>query len=285
MVVGRRALFSLTLGCTALTGTQAAYLNFTYTSPPVPQGPHNGIESPSATAQALRNKITRRILVIGDSLAAGVGGEGSFPGNNIGPALPRSVARTLSKLWGEQVGWHAVGISGGDVGVMRRELLPAVRKLKESGEEIAAVVLVCGVNDWKRVSILRTDYRFAQELVLLIKRLRDIVGKECAIILPAIPGVAEAPRFHDPLRSLLVLLNDRWDSQKERLADTMEKVHYVCNPETWPGDTKRYFSKLDRLHPSEFGYMRWGERIANYIGKHVKVNSKEVEVKSRTSSL
>ena len=279
MVVGSRAFLGLTLGCTALTGSQAAYLRLTYASPPPAQGPHSGtefVDSLKATPRALSQNISRRILVIGDSLALGVGGEGSFPGRTTGPALPRSVAQRLSRLWGEHVGWRAIGISGGDVGVLKREILPAVQKVKEDGE-ITAIVVVCGVNDWKGVTLGKTEYRFAEDLRNLVRRLRDIVGKECAIILPAIPGVAEAPRFPNPLRSFAALLNDRWDAQKEQLANTMEKVYYVCNPETWPDDPRKYFSILDRLHPSEFGYMRWGERIAAMIGKHVKFEPAQAE--------
>lgn len=215
-----------------------------------------------------------RILVIGDSLVSGVGGEASWiNGPKDGPPLPRHVARYLSQKWNADVQWNAMSLTGGDVRMLRRKILPMLKRERENKDtcqdvtDVTAVVLVTGVNDWKRMSPSRTPSKFRADLQEFITRIREIIGEECHIFLPAIPGVHHAPRFHDPLRSFLILINDQWDAQKLALARAMKNVHFVGNPPeaAWTARPAQFFCTQDRLHPSELGYTRWGERIANQI--------------------
>lgn len=212
----------------------------------------------------------KRILVIGDSLVSGVGGESSFDnGPSDGPALPRQVARYLSEMLNVDVQWNAMSLTGGDVRMLKRKILPMLTRERERGTigDIWAVVVVTGVNDWKRISPIRTANKFREDLTEFIEKIREQVGEDCNVFLPAIPGVRHTPRFHEPLRSIVIFLNDYWDSQKLQLSRSMEGVHFVGQPpnDQWGSNPGVFFSTLDRVHPSELGYHRWAERIAQHM--------------------
>ena len=215
-------------------------------------------------------KRNRRILIMGDSLVSGVGGESSFKdGPSDGPALPRQVARYLSELLKVDVKWNAISLTGGDVRMLKRKIIPMLTREKERGTigDISAVILVTGVNDWKRISPIRTANKFREDLEEFISKIREQVGADCPIFLPAIPGVRHSPRFHEPLRSIVIFLNDYWDSQKAQLSRKMRNVYFVGQPPNheWGSNPVQFFSTLDRVHPSELGYHRWAERIAEHM--------------------
>lgn len=216
-----------------------------------------------------------RILVIGDSLVSGVGGEASWStGSRSGPPLPRHIAKALSAKWKADVQWNVFSLTGGDVRMLSRKILPMLKRDRAEREaeldcssDLAAIVLVTGVNDWKRMSPMRTPSKFRNDLRDFIESIRQEVGQNCHVFLPAIPGVHHAPRFHYPLRSFLIFINDTWDAQKLALARTVDNVHFVGNPPEadWTTKPEQFFCTQDRLHPSELGYTRWGERIATQI--------------------
>lgn len=227
-----------------------------------------GAAAATAAAQQAQRAVQRqRILIIGDSLVSGVGGESSFDnGPSDGPALPRQVARYLSEMLRVDVQWNAMSLTGGDVRMLRRKIIPMLARERERGTigHISAVVVVTGVNDWKRMSPFRTASKFRDDLKEFIEAIREHVGQECKVFLPAIPGVRHTPRFHEPLRSIVTFLNDLWDSQKLQLSRSVRDVYFVGQPANheWGANPVEYFSTLDRVHPSEYGYQRWAERIA-----------------------
>lgn len=227
----------------------------------------------SPTVQRSGGKLVKRhkrILIVGDSLVSGVGGLSSFnDGPSDGPALPRSVARYLSEMLNVDVQWNAMSLTGGDVRMLKRKIVPMLTREKERGTigDISAVVLVTGVNDWKRISPFRTASKFKEDLQEFIEKTRDQVGEDVKVFLPAIPGVYYSPRFHEPLRSIVTFLNDYWDSQKLQLSRSMKGVYFVGQPPSheWGSNPIQFFSTLDRVHPSELGYQRWAERIAEHM--------------------
>lgn len=230
----------------------------------------------------------RKILVIGDSLVSGVGGAASFSNTTPdGPALPRHVARYLSEMTETDVHWNALSLTGGDVRMLRKKVVPMLRRERERAENsgilpdsdledespttqmFAAVVVVTGFNDMKRVSPMRTAKKFREDLREFIEEVRKEVGADCDVFLPSIPGVHHTPRFHEPLRSILIFLNNLWDAQKIALSRSMHNVHFVGNPPeaAWTNNPSIFFSSLDRIHPSELGYKHWGRRIAKVISE------------------
>lgn len=227
----------------------------------------------------------RRILIIGDSLVSGVGGLSSFDdGPSDGPALPRQVARYLSEMLNVDVQWNAMSLTGGDVRMLKRKIVPMLTREKERGTigDISAVIVVTGVNDWKRISPIRTANKFREDLEEFITKIREQVGDDVHVFLPAIPGVRHTPRFHEPLRSIVIFLNDYWDSQKLQLSRTLRNVFFVGQPANheWGSNPNQFFSSLDRVHPSELGYQRWAERIA----EHMVASFKKTIAKAATTA-
>lgn len=224
------------------------------------------VENPGVKIASMK----RKILIIGDSLVSGVGGSSSFEdGPSDGPALPRQVARCLSEGLNVDVQWNAMSLTGGDVRMLNRKIVPMLTREKEKGTlgDVSAVVVVTGVNDWKRMSPVRTASKFREDLAEFIGKIREQVGEDVKVFLPAIPGVHHTPRFHEPLRSIVIFLNDYWDSQKVQLSRTMRSVYFVGQPPSheWGSNPVQYFSTLDRVHPSELGYQVWAERIAEHM--------------------
>jgi len=225
-----------------------------------------------------------KILVIGDSLVSGVGGAASFSNTTPdGPALPRHVARFLSELIETDVQWNALSLTGGDVRMLRKKVIPMLKRERERVGEtndplFAAIVVVTGFNDMKRVSPVRTAKKFREDLREFIDDVRLEVGKGASVFLPSIPGVHHTPRFHEPLRSILIFLNNLWDAQKIQLSRSMQNVYFVGNPPeaAWMPNPDIYFSSLDRIHPSELGYKHWGKRIAKVIKDALKAKTEGI---------
>ena len=105
---------------------------------------------------------SRTILFVGDSLIAGVG---CSRGETI---LPRRVAHQMAQALGADVHWRAYSNIGGDVKQLQSTVLPQVDNFLASwagdgaaasggpvsssnGAPVDCVVVMCGLNDWKRV--------------------------------------------------------------------------------------------------------------------------------------
>uniref|UniRef100_A0A7S1XHK2 SGNH hydrolase-type esterase domain-containing protein n=1 Tax=Compsopogon caeruleus TaxID=31354 RepID=A0A7S1XHK2_9RHOD len=302
-----RKLFGVIgLSLVSVAGVQAAVLSVTYQSPPDAPGPRQGVERTTRghpTATHARRQVTwfrdtlhrwkdeypgrvpsvvvsesagtscacvpetptsKKIIFVGDSLVTGVGCTET-------PMLPRAVAKALAEHWKADVAWSAVGLTGGDVRTLHAELVPLVRDevlaAKRDNQKIEMVVIICGVNDWKRVLSFRTAAMFRRDLAELVDSVRDVVGPDTMIVLPALPGVNVAPRFREPLRTVFTWISDTWDSEKRTVSEQFSRVKFIARPSGWDfeGGVRRYFSNLDGIHPSDFGYNQWGAYIAEQV--------------------
>ena len=119
-------------------------------------------QSPSSNT----DKDPIRILVIGDSLAIGVGCIETFhvaQDNSIalientgagvdrqGPVFPQVLARTLSRCFRLPVQWRSAGVDGGDVYEIRSFCLDIVKQ-ECSTKGVDIVVVLFGMNDLKRL--------------------------------------------------------------------------------------------------------------------------------------
>jgi lysophospholipase L1-like esterase len=107
-----------------------------------------------------------RVLVIGDSLAIGVGCIETFHvarDNSLalientragmdrqGPVFPQVLARTLSRYFRLPVQWRSAGVDGGDVYDIRSFCLDVVKQ-ECSAKGVDIVVVLFGMNDLKRL--------------------------------------------------------------------------------------------------------------------------------------
>jgi len=83
---------------------------------------------------------------------------------------------------------------------------------------VDAVVVMCGLNDWKRVaSGTKSPSQFHADLNALTEALHARLGPQCRVVYPALP-LPWTTAFPQPLFSVVLALSNAWDAQKERLA-------------------------------------------------------------------
>ena len=185
--------------------------------------------SSSSSASPPARKI--RLVVLGDSLALGVGchdKDGS-------PVMPQILARTLGQKLEADVEWHTLGVVGGTVADLH-DLLPTLAPLLQQQPTAAAnaaraevvCVVICGLNDWKHfferfgMGPWRGPGRFGEELQSLVSALGDL-GVD-RIFMPALPAslLDTDPSFSLgvwPLGLLVAFLCNLWDAQKLKVVE------------------------------------------------------------------
>jgi len=155
--------------------------------------------------------------------------------------------------------------------------LKAVIKPQDNHHQhpINVMILMCGLNDFKRIYLGKTPYQFYHDLKSLIININQLYGKDNVhIILPALP-IHWAIAFPEPLYSLILLLCYKWDDIKNMLSVECKedinsdiygsKIDFIKVPPRWPSD----ILCRDGVHPNERGYRLWGEHIAGEVHKVV----------------
>ena len=210
-----------------------------------------------------------RCIVLGDSLVSGVGSDVSGS-----PALPQRFAAALAERLGAQVTWRALGKTGADVAAMRSALLPHLRADAAAAPDAAPTVLLllCGLNDFKRAHRGATSSAFHDELTALVAEIRDICGPHTLVVLPALPLAATA-RFPVPLHWLVCALGARYDEQKRKLAQRFARsgrVLFVDAPALPAAAEVPALLSVDGVHPNDVGYGLWGAHIAEAVAAHLR---------------
>ena len=218
-------------------------------------------------------------------------GGGEEPGGRrerfLGPTLARAFAARASERLRADVEWRALGFKGADVRGLRDKLIPALREAMrgDDGDEGAvdgsvargttpdAVVIMCGINDAKRVVVGRTSANFRAELRQLVEEVRAVVGDECVVVLPATP-IEAATLFPPPLVWVATRMNDLWDEQKAHVSALTKNVVFVTKPsldslrQSASEATGRVADTItlicgDGIHPNDVGYDAWARHIAD----------------------
>ena len=205
----------------------------------------------------------------------------------LGPTLARAFAARASERLRADVEWRALGFKGADVRGLRDKLIPALREAMrgDDGDEGAvdgsvtrgttpdAVVIMCGINDAKRVVVGRTSANFRSELRQLVEEVRAVVGDECVVVLPATP-IEAATLFPPPLVWVATRMNDLWDEQKAHVSALTKNVVFVTKPsldslrQSASEATGRVADTItlicgDGIHPNDVGYDAWARHIAD----------------------
>ena len=187
-----------------------------------------------------------RLLVIGESTAAGVGTA------HHGEAVTGQVAAALSARTGRAVAWRVLGQGGATAEAARRELLAPAR-----GVAADVAVIALGVNDTLR---FHAPGRWRGALEALVAELRTRCG-EIPVVLSGVPPVGRFPALPQPLRGVLGLRARLLDETARRLAGELGDVAYVPMPRIDTPEVDAYFC-ADRFHPSPRGYAAWGAALA-----------------------
>ena len=181
----------------------------------------------NTTEETTDSTRTVRLIVIGDSLVAGVGNDD----HNASPVLPHMIAQSLGKGMKTDIQWLSSGVVGGTVIDIRNKTIPIIQKrlqelhklnntIDDSNSSTSTndsststndssnysssnnnkvdyiVVITCGLNDWKDVFINFPTglwpYKFRIELMKLVETIMAVCteqGGTCRVYLPNLPFV------------------------------------------------------------------------------------------------
>lgn len=181
-----------------------------------------------------------RLLVLGDSTAAGVGVKD--PDHGLGGNL----ARVLAERTGRGVQWLALGQAGATSGDLRTRFLP-----KALTDEYDVVFLTMGANDVLGFRS-RVDFRSDFRTILTSLRRRS---PDARIVVANLPVFSWFTVIPNPLRWVLNLhaLNLGDAAHREVARDAGA---HMSPP---PPDYSAGFFARDRFHPSEDGYRDWAD--------------------------
>jgi lysophospholipase L1-like esterase len=210
---------------------------------PEPLGERSGLERAADGTGLLR------LLVIGDSTAAGVGV------TSMRDALPPQLAAILAARRRCTIAWTVSAQTGATASVTAEELVPAAPI-----EQDIAVVLV-GVNDVLKMTPRQTWRASMDRLVdALQKHLRP--GGQ--IVLAGLPNLWQFRAFPQPMRAVLGWHGRALDREIRQIAKRRPFVtRAALPPAAWP----EMFAE-DRFHPNAAAYRALAAHFAAALAAH-----------------
>lgn len=201
-----------------------------------------------------------RLLIVGDSSAAGVGAATQDE------ALAGHLTRSLAAASARRVRWQLIARSGASCA--------AATQLLEAQPPAAAdvAVVVVGVND---VVEQIPPHRALQAREALVERLRERAGVQ-HVVFAAPPPMHEFPLLPNPLRAVLGRDARRLDAAQAAWAARRPDVSHgaidIC--------LDRTRMAADGFHPGPVVYRDCGEALARHIAQRVLP---ELELTRRTA--
>ena len=192
-------------------------------------GERSGLEHAADATDLLR------LLVVGDSTAAGVGVA------HMRDALPTQLAAILAERRGCTMAWTVSARTGATASFTARELVPGA-----PFEQDISVVLV-GVNDALRMTPRRT---WRASMDSLVDALEKHVRPGGQILLAGLPNLGQFGTFPQPLRTVLAWHGRGLDRELRQIARHNPVVtHVAMPPVSWPE-----MCAEDRFHPNAVAY-------------------------------
>lgn len=177
-----------------------------------------------------------RLLVIGDSTAAGVGAPTQLQ------ALPGNLAREIGAHTGRGVEWRATGRNGATARDLVTTYLDDV-----TDREWDIVFLSVGAND---ALGLRPRWAFARDIRMVLTRLRRVSP---TVLMSSLPAFFRFELLPNPLKWNLYLHSTSLEDAARAIVARTPGVHMSPPP---PPYTEGFFAS-DLFHPSEIGYRDW----------------------------
>ncbi|MBK8456480.1 MAG: SGNH/GDSL hydrolase family protein [Phyllobacteriaceae bacterium] len=202
-----------------------------------PSGPHEGVTGPG--------EATIRLLVIGDSSAAGVG-VGRI-GDGMGPLL----AALMADKAGQVTHWRVAGFNSATSGQIRDHV---VKHLPRDG--FTHIVLSVGTNDAKNFHTLA---RFKREFGGLIYALKARFPSARLVWSPIVE-MRDVPALPRPLADILSVRAHAFNSLGSRLARERGGVAATPLPVKGPGGFA-----VDGFHAGALGYAAWAEHLLPFV--------------------
>jgi lysophospholipase L1-like esterase len=231
-------LYKLVLGPVLLM--QARQLRRTALRLPEAAGPRCGIEGLQDTGQP-----ALRILIVGDSTAAGVGVDDQAQ------ALARPVAQLLAIKLGRSVAWQLVAKSG----VNTEESLAFLRENELGPTDFLVTAL--GTND---VTSQRPPRQFLRDYRQLVEEVRRRTGA-IGLVTTGLPPLQIVPAAQHPLRWYLGRYAARLDRILRRWISQDATARYISLD--WAA--RPHELARDGFHPGALQYRHWAELVSEQI--------------------
>lgn len=231
-------LYKLVLGPVLLI--QASTLRRTALRLPEAAGPRRGSEGMQDAQQS-----ALRILVVGDSSAAGVGVD------NQAQALAQPLAKLLANKLSRPVTWQLVAKSG----VNTEESLELLAQSELAPADFLVTAL--GTND---VTSQRAPRRFLQDYQRLVEEVRRRTGA-AGLVATGLPPLRILPAAQHPLRWYLGRYAARLDRMLQSWIGRNANARYISLD--WAA--KPLEMARDRFHPGAGQYRRWVELVSEQI--------------------
>ena len=210
------------------------------TTPRLPDAPlpwHGRVDG-GGSGDGERASRPLRLLVIGDSTAAGVGVDHADLG------LGGRLAEALAARTGRAVHWRAAGRNGATAAdLVRHFLKPAL------AEPTDLVFLTVGAND---VLALRSARAFRRDVKHIIER-TFAAHPDAALLMSSLPAFFRFQLLPDPLRRSLYRHSQALEREARALIAAHPRSHMSPPP---PPYTEGFFAS-DDFHPSAIGYQDW----------------------------
>ena len=187
-----------------------------------------------------------RLLVIGDSTAAGVGADSQKE------ALPGSFAHEFGDRFDRGTTWTAIGENGATArDILERFIDEAVT------ERYDVVFLTIGAND---ALGLRSRRAFAEDVREIVLRLRR-VNPDALLLVSLMPRFDRFRSLQSPLRWILALHAASLDDAARAVVRGLDRVLALPKP---PPYTPTFWA-TDLFHPGPSGYREWAEFVLDSV--------------------
>ena len=174
--------------------------------------------------------------------------------------------------------------------------------LLTAAEGVDVVIVMCGLNDFKRLPAGRTAGAFRRDLDRLLDLLQERAGAGCLVALPAL--LLEETRLPQPIKAAAIWLGARFDAEKRAAAAAAgeDRVHFIPKPavDMWraarerataaaetlarpPPAAGRELVARDGVHPNEAGYAAFAEYLATELAARMRAVERSVVAAASSS--
>ncbi len=192
---------------------------------------------------------TRSLMVIGDSVAAGIGASSHQH------SLVGQTAQHLALTLQATIQWRALGKIGATTQQIADQLLPQL-----PSHAIDFFVVSAGVND---VTSLTTRRRFGKALKQLLTALQ-LHSPQSIIAVAGLPPFQRFPLLPQPLRTLMGMRGKLLNSVMQEIILNQSRIVFV--PVDFDAGPDRFAA--DGFHPSERSYQDFGQAMAVALTDH-----------------
>lgn len=200
-----------------------------------------------------------RLLIVGDSSAAGVGAR------HQDDALAGQLARALARRLGEPVGWQLVATSG-------HRSAQALAALQEAALTPADVLITAlGVNDV-------VDQVRPAEAVAALAGIHALATARAGVRLSihcAAPPMHRFPVLPQPLRWFFGRQAARYNAVLARALREQPNRHLLHLPVALQQDAAALMAE-DGFHPGPRGYALWAEAVADQVARGLGLPSRSM---------